>query len=286
MDVDAERKRFKAVLRKAAGRLPADTELIVLDWAGIGDACHTRLIAQHLARERRLAWLTTPMIAGLFQDDSMPVIACYASTARDVRQPEVRALAAELDAIARAVLPVPVLHMSYRVCQVYDDWLKRISNYADLFFRAAGIQRDRSIRHTLVHNGQGPEGRYAVIEPYGYTTGAIFPGIAASTARVLADAGVSLYQVGAANDALIEGCVDARGLPLYDTYSLVKGALGFIGRASGNETLTFYSQTPLIEVDVPGWASAHNCGYHGNMVNIVSEALPLYAPKFFGVRNG
>ncbi len=243
-------------------RLPK-VEHLVLDWAGIGDAVHARLIAQHVARQGATAWITNPLVAGLYRDDPLPVLPGVASPWRDPMDKNLRQMAPAMTALAERIFGQPVLDVSAGVTKFFPAWLKQPTNYADLFFTGAGVVRDMALRHTLVHHGKPLSGHYVVIETTSRSHGRIGGGYYAGLIQKLNARGVAALTIGGLVDELAVGSLDYRGRDLYDTFSLIKGARAFVGRASGCQSLVYFlPDMPLFEVDVPEWGSARVCNYH------------------------
>lgn len=261
----AEAEAFVAQAEAVWRGLPVPAvDVLVLDWAGIGDAAHARLIAQHLAKDASVAWVTHPLVAGLYRDDPMPVLPGVTSPWRNAAEHwQVAEFAPAMHRAAQRVFDGRLVDVSAGVVAHYGTWHAHQTNYADLFFGGAGVTRDPRIRHRLQHRGCVKDGAYVCIETTSLTHGAL-PGSAyLDFVTRLAKREIRCYTVGGKDDELAAGSLDFRGRDLYDTYTLIKGARAFVGRASGCQSLTYpASWVKLVEVDVPAWSSAEVCGYH------------------------
>jgi hypothetical protein len=255
---------METALKKAS---KANGELFILDWAGIGDAIHSRLIAQTIAQTKKVVWITP--IASLFKDDSlMTVLPCPSFPYRDVRQHWIiDGLARAVDNLAREYIRGELVHISKDVGIYWHTWMHNQTDYADLFFSACKVERDPKVKHSLVHKGKSPiDGKYVCIENASFTLG---------TMDIKSVPGLTLVHLGGPSDPKIEGTIDRRGTPLYDTFSILKGCEAFIGRASGNQMLmSFLPDIPVFEVDVPLVCSMVNLGYHNDIRRVELKDLP------------
>lgn len=264
----------EAVDKLASIKVPDETSLIVLDWAGIGDAFYSRYIIHHIPE--KAVWITNPKVANLYRDDTLlPVVPGFASPFRDARQRWVRRLSQGLSSAAAKAFNKPLLDVSYRVSQYYPTWGRRPTTYRDLFFDACKIKFNPKVQPTLTHKGifklQCP---YVVVEHCSITFGPVKVEPYEELAQRLRKHGILTLYVGAKSDPPIKGAVDKRGFNLYDTFSMLKGCKAFIGRSSGNESLMgFLPNIPVFEVDVPDTPSfARGC--HPNYVQLGLKNMP------------
>ena len=241
----------------------AEGKLVALDWAGIGDSlCFTRLMLQHLMAKRKILWITRPIVAGLFKDDPlMEVVPGFKFEYRDPSIPwAVGKAIPEIDRKFRNCFPDNErLHVG--MC-VADHFLHRggvTTNLADFFFEACGVQRDFSMRHSLVHLGKTPlDGKYVVIEPQGVSCGWLSLDECSLLSQKLSKLGIGIVSLGGDSCPEVPGVVAKRGLSLYDSFSIVKGAVGFVGKSSGNQALMCFlggSGIPLFEAPCGSGAS-------------------------------
>ncbi len=265
---------METALKKAS---KAKGECFVLDWAGIGDAIHSRLIAQTIAQTKKVVWITP--IASLFKDDSlMIVLPCPSFPYRDVRQHWIAdGLTVAIDNMAKQILSGELVHVSRNVARYWHTtWVHKQTDYADLFFSACGVGRDPKVKHRLAHKGKSLlQGRYICLENASMTLGTTSPEQWQNIVATIKKSGFSVVHVGGVSDPQIEGTVDKRGTPLYDTVSILKGCEAFIGRASGNQMLmSFTPDIPVFEVDVPFVCSMVNLGYHNDIRRVELKDLP------------
>jgi hypothetical protein len=93
---------------------------------------------------------------------------------------------------------------------------------------------------------------------------------------------IGTVYVGSSDDPVIEGATDARGLSLYDTFSILKQTVGFVGRSSGNQSLlAFLPDIPLFEVEVPAPASMITCKGHNNTFSVSWDNFPDFVVQYF-----
>lgn len=259
-------------------------DLVALDWAGIGDACcHSRLILQHIAMHKKVAWITIPLVADLFRNDSLfSVFSGFSCPYRDVSIEWVCQLSEEINNLfVRIFKPIPLLHISNEVVRFYSSWDR--SNYSNLFFGACKIKRDFSILHQIEHKGNINEidirlpHKYVVLEHSGKTCGKLELNLCHLLYKHLDYKNIGMVYLGSKNDPYISVGVDARGMSLYDSMTIIKNSIGFIGRSSGNQSLTcFCRHVPIFEIDVPDVCSYATCRLHGNVKKIVIEDFIKY----------
>jgi hypothetical protein len=262
-------------------------DCVVFGWAGIGDAVHDRLIIQHLAREHQVTWLTTPQVAPLYKDDTLcQVIPTFSSPYRDARQTWLwQGLCGMMDALFAHYFPdVKRVHVSHGVANYWHKGWKG-TTYPGLFFGGVGVERDNSIVHQLTHNGkptiQLPK-HYVVCEHASITFGTLPQSYYEEMARRLKKLNIATVVVGAPNDPPLKGAIDARGLPLYDTFSLMKGAAGFVGRSSGNQSMmVFLRDIPLFQVQIPDLGDFELCKYHPNVYRLRSDRFADFVEAYF-----
>jgi hypothetical protein len=253
--------------------------LVAFDWAGIGDTIHTRIILQHLVKDHKVDWITLPLVADLYKDDSlMNIISGIAIPYRDANQIWINS----------ALIPIinekftkiirgngnKCVHVSKLIVDQYRAG--GFSDYADLYFKAFKIKRDDNIKHHLRHLGKFKSVRDSVIiEPVSMTLG-----------NIPHNAIVNMINNNQHLDFHIVGkdfqfnnlAIDSTNRSLYDTFSIMKGSKAFIGKSSGIQTLTcFLPHIPVHEVDVSNINSLRSCRYRE--VNTISIAQ-LSALKF------
>jgi hypothetical protein len=260
--------------------------LVVFDWAGIGDAIHSRLIVQHLAKEQEVSWITTPQVAPLYKDDKLAEV--FSGVSSDFRDASkiwiVDGLCPAIDAVAKKLFGDRLVNISSNVGRYYQNgWDGK--SYVSLFFGAVGLKRDKAIKHQLRHLGTPTIGlpkRYIALENHSITFGAPPVGQYQEMTARLGDIGIAVVQVGATGVPRVNGTVDARGMDLYDTYSIVKGAIGFVGRNSGNQSLmVFRRSTPLFEAGIPAEMSYSTIDYHDRVIRLRLDELPRLVPGYF-----
>lgn len=245
----------KSAALVAREQLPKDTETVVMDWGGLGDTFYTRLVVEHL--QGKVAWITVPMVAGLYKDDPLTVIPGFSTPYRDPRQTWQReGLTPGLfDLMGRIFADYKFLPVSYLVGQHYPDWCKKPTTFSDLFFNAVGIERDPSIMPQLTHKGKSKlvvKQPYIVLEHASVTLGTLPVTSYSPLVKAMQKFNVPVVLIGGRRDPNVMGTVNAKGLPLYDTFSLMKHARVFVGRCSGNESMMgFLQEIPIVEVNVP-----------------------------------
>lgn len=259
-------------------------DTIGLDWAGIGDACyHSRLILQHKVKEgKRVAWIVTPLVASLFKDDKiMDVFSGFYSPFRGPGCPIGTPVWKCFDRMFEDRFPKQEkIHISKNVCLRYHQggWC----NFSELFFSACGIKRDLSIEYKLTHNGEPilllPE-KFVFLEYSSRTFGATSLDDCVKLIISLEKIGISTVYVGDSNDKKIPVGVDARGLSLYDTFSIAKRSIAIIGRCSGNEALSCYlPHIPVLETNIHMSIDKNGCNLHPNVTRLgpdFPERIPL-----------
>lgn len=277
----------REALIAAQGKIDPAAECVVLDWAGIGDTVHSRLIVQHLARDYRVSWITVPLVVPLYKDDKLcQVLTSFASPYRDARQTFIwQGLCDGMDFMFREMFDFPKLvNISTGVGRYWHKEWSRTS-YPELFFAGAGVKRDWSVVHQLTHKGKSKKKlkRYIIIEHASITFGNLPVAQYEDLVQRLSKLGIASVVVGGPNDPAIKGAVDCRGLNLYDTFSVVKNSIGFVGRSSGNQSLMcFLPEIPLFEVGIPDLGAFGPCGYHDystrlTAANFVDEVVRFYA---------
>jgi hypothetical protein len=277
--------RASETLESAARK--SDGDCIVFGWAGIGDAVHDRLIVQHLCREHKVTWLTTPAVASLYKDDHLcQVIPTFSSPYRDARQTWLwQGLCDTIDFLFEKHFPsVKRVHISAGVARHWHNGWKGDS-YPGLFFGGAGVARDLSIIHQLTHLGTPPidlPERYIVLEHASITFGTLPASYYEELTRRLDRLGIATVVVGAGSDPDVKGAIDARGMNLYDTFSIMKGACGFVGRSSGNQSMmVFLRDIPLFQVQIPNLGAFELCGYHSNAYRMRSDEFTNKVERFY-----
>jgi len=264
-------------------------DLVAVDWAGIGDACcHSRLILQHLhGQGHRIAWITIPKVAELFKDDVLfDIFPGFSCPYRDVSLPWCGEVAKEIDGLLGVFSPTK-LHISMRV---FDQWAIRrgISNYSEFFFSACSVKRDSSIKHEIRHLGKPTialPNKFVCLENIGMTCGSISQEACAGIVSAMGSIGVSVVCMGSKDNPYVNGCVDARGLSLYDSFSVVKNSIGIIGKSSGNQSLfCFLPDLPIFEVDVPECASYRDCRLSNRVTKVTACSAARVMKEYFGGR--
>ena len=254
-----------------------DCDLIALDWAGIGDAvCHSRLILHHLL-PRKILWITTPTVYGLFKDDPLMDVRCGFDGPRGIGNPE---LGNKIDQIMKDVFKKETLPISKNIIRDFANCIARKHNFSDAFFCCCGMEKDKKIKHSLIHKGQSlikTNKKYIVVENF---FRAQTPALLSSYKKLFEKIKdrYDIVSLGAAIDPIMEGMIDCRGFSLYDSFSIVKNCSAFIGRSSGNQSLMcFLHQIPIIEMDVAVSASYQECGLHPDVKKV---KLPEEAEKY------
>jgi hypothetical protein len=72
INLEQEFSAWESKVRSASEKIK-DEEIIVVDWAGIGDAnCHSRLIIENLYEydSKKICWITPEIIKNLYKDDT------------------------------------------------------------------------------------------------------------------------------------------------------------------------------------------------------------------------
>lgn len=270
------------VFHELRAKMRPRTTAVVVCYGGIGDAIHSRLLAQNLVKVgHTVAWITNPFVAGLYKDDPvMQVLPGFALRYRDPRPKWQHMLCGEIRKHAQLCFHgKKVLDVSCSVSLAYSK--QRWSNYAKLFFNGAGIRQDPNVKHSLVHHGELSKLRpdlvgkkFILIEHASLTFGTVpVEHYRDFVARHAAQGIPSIY-VGAKTDPEIPGALDGRGLSMYDTYTLAKNCHAMLAKASGNQSLMAFQPKKLVyEVDIPPAANMSVCGYHQNTKSITKEDL-------------
>jgi len=283
----------RLILDKISKDVLRDRDLLIFDWAGLGDSINIRLVVEHfLKMGRKIVWITNPIGASLYKDDQrVQVLPGLTIPFRDVRQPwVVYGLYLEVSRILREVFPWirDILNMSFMIGVCFPKWVESLGSYADLVFMAAGIKRDYSIKHSLIHHGKLADlaisksisGNYVVIEHGSITFGRLPVEKYEILVHNLLKMGIQSVYVGGNCDPKISCAIDGRGLSQYDTLTLIKNSMGLIGRDSGNQLLTaFLPEIPVFEVGVPAVGSMKACRYRENVFFVYSDDFYERIPK-------
>lgn len=270
------------IFKKLAPQLRKKTTAIVIDYGGIGDAIHTRLIAQHLVSHGHVVtWITNPFVATLYKDDTlMQVLPGFAMRFRDPRSKWQNLLTTQIKKIASTIFRhKKIIDVSCGVAHIFGKahW----GNYANMFFNGAGIRRDVKLKHQLTHNGKlediRPElvdKKYVIIEHASLTFGTVNVSKYADFVDNHKKNGVACVYLGSLKDPEIPNAIDCRGLNMYDTYTVLKNSIGMLARASGNQSaMAFLPKVRVYEVDIPSGANMQVCGYHENIVSVKQDDL-------------
>lgn len=271
---------IEKTLVRARKKVTKGTECVVFDWAGIGDTVHTRLIIQHLAREQKVCWVTVPLVAPLYKDDTIAqVLSGFASPYRDPRQTWIRDGLCEFlhNLFVEVFDGFKTVDVSYGVGKFWGAGWKQ-DNYANLFFGGAGVERDPEIKHTLTHKGTHHEKlpeRYIAVESTSISFGTLPVDNYVKMVNSLKAKDIETVQVGGPSDLVIPNAISALGMNLYDTFSVLKGSLAFVGRSSGNQSLmVFLPAIPVFEVEIPPLAGLTLCGYRDNVYSVGYNEFP------------
>jgi len=254
--------------------------LIVFDSAGIGDVVHSRLVVQHLAKTyKKISWIVPPITEGLYKDDKL--INVYAGIPNRFRSPYDQVsfgILEILDVLLKKCFPNnEIINIPYNLCKYIR--INGFTNFDKMWHVANKIDRDKNIKHQLAHFGKLENlpiklnDKYIVIEYTSYSNKKIIPlNKYVELSDKLKELNISCVYVGENTDPVIEGCIDGRGLSLYDTVTLIKNSCGFLCRGSGNECLSVFA--PYINLfELNASVSLKTCeGYYdNNLVHILNE---------------
>jgi hypothetical protein len=255
--------------------------VIILEYAGLGDAIHTKLAIQHLTKMgMNVVWIAPDLIADLFKEDShMSVFGNHIYS--PLRNPSPTALnyhriveKSFLEIFDRfkfkynvtaGICSGCVYRKRRNITQMYEPLYRSIKLLMD---------RDFSIQHQITHTGNielNNSKPILCMETTSVSNYANHP----VKYQLLIDS-LSLYYdvVLVGGDRKLEYqnmFLDFRGSSLYDTFSVIKKSSIFIGRNSSNAALTvFKREMPVIMMDV---VDAHlpqalGCRYWDNLRRI------------------
>jgi hypothetical protein len=279
-DVLRSADKRMAELQDVVGQPSSEDDVLALDWAGIGDACcHTRLILQHLVSKqgKRVTWIATKKVGNLFKDDDyMRVLEGFYNHFRNPGGHGQVVLSQWINTVFEERFPKwKKIHVSNMVMCRYFEHVSA-PNISDFFFRCCSMQRDFSIKHSLKHLGFAPEkppkNPYLVLEYIADTYGKADRTRVTRLVENLSNIGITSVCVGPSDGWVVPRADMRLGMNLYDTFSIVKGAIVFVGRSSGNQSLTcFLPSLPIFEVDVGCRDSYKTCGLHPKTTSIGPE---------------
>jgi len=237
-----------------------DETIVLLEYAGIGDAFHTKLVIQHIENKyKNIVWITNNIIKDLFKNHKNLTIFDN-KIDNKIRYPEVLLTPTYLsfiDKCFRAIfnefdnkLDISYnITISHRLCSQKKEQKTFDQHYYDIF----GIQRDFSIKHNILHEDKIEINNEKPIIAFEHCSRSFrhLTNIEAYSKIVdLLNFKYNIYLLGSIDDPYIKNTIDFRGKSLYDCISIIKKADIFIGRNSANQLLTvFKPNIDIIELD-------------------------------------
>lgn len=271
-------------------KLHNTSDLVVIDWAGIGDAnCHSRLIIEHLICDKKISWLTVPLASSLYRDDyRLQVLPLFTNPQRDphnIACIENDKFINEL--ISKHLNNRKILNISHNIVNLH---LARLAtgNYSEVFFRANGLKRNLNVKHSLIHKTKAELRKKTILLEFASATfGVLQEQILCEIVQKISDLNYDIVLCGSLNDNYtinpntFVDIIDLRGYDLYDVFSYAKSCNYIIGRSSGNQSLAcFLPNIPLIEIDVPAFASYKDCQLHPYVRNTTSKEFCQNIDRF------
>ena len=266
------------------------SDCIVFDSAGIGDLVHSRLIIQHLNElYKNITWLVPAIIKPLYKDDDLTnVIDCCYIKYRNTNGLVERKLIELIDDILLFNFPNnKIYNIPYNVLKYCISGNSFVS-HTDLWFKSNKIERNKNIKHKIIHNGKLEDlkldlkSKYIVMEYCCLSSGGLNVQLCEKFITTINQLNIDVVYIGSLQDSFINNGIDCRGYSLYDTLILIKNSSGFLGRCSGNECLTaFHPKIPIFEVDAQaalikeGYTDS-NLIYSLNSGNFIKSLLLQY----------
>jgi len=253
---------------------PEKCDYLIFDYAGIGDSFHTRLLAQQLSQNNKICSVVPPLVYDLYADDEKTKT--YSGFTFPFRKAHTILCRKMISFITQTINfyfseDFKILNSTKSIVDYLMKYgLPNNIAFETFCFSANNFKRDYSIKHHLVHNGKitdlaiCPANKYIIIEHCSYSFGSIDLNLYNDLISSLKNIGIDSIIVGSEYDPFISNTIDGRGLSTYDTYTLIKNSIGFVGRNSGNQCMTsFCENIPVFEIGVP--ASLAYCKYRGNI---------------------
>jgi len=239
-------------------------DCIFFDYAGIGDAVHALLVIKHVLKAnvfKKPCWITSPLISTLFKDDNkIHVESGITLKYRFSCDQRTIILVNFINCMARVIFNGKiVIDISNSITFPKPYPKNKISRCGDNWVNSVGLERNWAIQHSLIHNGQLEQLSFNVKNPYvvmeigSLSFGKGNPDRYQKISDKLKEIGINSVLIGGTDDPIVPGSIDARGLSVYDTFTLIKNSIGFMGRNSGNQCLSAFCQhVPVFQlIDTP-----------------------------------
>ncbi len=268
-----------------------DCKYLVFDYAGIGDAIHSRLVVQQLARDGKVCWVVPPLVYELYRDDDVATMykgftILYRITTTKLCQILCRFIDLMINTLFKEY---HIFNMTNAI--VIHDKNKQIKvekDFEDFYFKANGLERNFKIKHKLIHNEKLSDldvkfnhNKYVVIEYASFGYGCLDLNIYDKLIDNLNDIGIDCCFIGSINDKPLNKGIDCRGMNLYNTATLIKNSIGFVGRNSGNQCMTvFFKKIPVFEISTP--TSLRICNYRDNITSLTKDNFADEIKKYYG----
>lgn len=232
-------------------------DYVVIDYGGIGDCIHSRLLVQNLAKNNKICWIVPPLVFDLYKDDN--VSKTYKGFTIPFRNPFHKICNIIIEYIHKIIIEkfkdYKIIDNPFNILQYY---IKVNVQSIDFYFLASGVNRDYNIKHCITHNGKLSDiniklkEKYVVLEYNSLTFGSIADLNKYDVLiKKLNKLNIDVVCVGGLSDKKLNYGIDCRGMSLYDVFTLIKNSVGFIGRNSGNQQLLeFLPDIPVFEIDV------------------------------------
>lgn len=265
-DSDEIIKTCREIVEKLVARFnqlsifPADS-FFVLEYGGIGDSFHTKVWMQHVLRRFNLnpVLITNKHNCSLYRDDmdtfDHQIVNPY-------RNPAFEFITYGLSEVIN-LLFVNQLKTGKGACVDISRAISRIhykmsgteyiTSLADPYYIGTGVERDFDLKPKLIHNGDiGPfklPKKFVCLETSSISFSEQQPEEDFYN-RLVQSIDDPVVLLGGPDDLKPEGCLDYRGIDLYDAYTLVKNCSLMIGRNSANQGLTIFSpDVPVIDIN-------------------------------------
>lgn len=225
------------------------SHLIVFDSAGIGDVVHSRLVVQNLAQVyKQIAWIIPPISVSIYKHDLLvETLPGIYNRFRNPGDPMCVKLASTIATIIQKTFPNnKIINIPDNVCSYLQH--NRLFTFPSTWFASSNLNQNKSIKHELTHYGQinnlpfHISKKYLLIEHSSITYNDIdLTPIQNLIDKLKDDYNIDSVYLGSPNDPPFNNAIDARGLDLYSTITLIKNCSAFLCRTSGNTCLTVFA---------------------------------------------